>query len=186
MCLIGTGKDVQEALDDLVAKSNDPKAVLTKDDHDVILAIRAIGGSWHSTLPPDARRSHPPYIATFANAYHALTGRAVVDSAALAGDDVRHSELCHRLLVHSVLYLRVDQILQVLKAAQGQGKPAPIEARLLKQNYDALRACIARIGRESAASASDGGKMAALRGELEEKLDAYLEPLGEPALVAAV
>lgn len=170
ICEIGTGKDVkvstaemgepaqpthlkpgvlprQEALDDLVAKANAPKPSLSLDDLDIILAVRAMSGSWYCTLPPNS--PHPPYLETFATTYDALTENRTASSDD-ADYGMWHSQLCHRLLAHTVLYLRADSIMRDLKAAQKKDPASvPDEARLLLQNYDALRVFAATANREA-------------------------------------
>lgn len=167
---------LQESLDDLVAKANRPNAQLSLDDLDIILAVRAMSGSWYCTLP--ANSPHPPYLETFATTYDSLTGgnRAPLSDPS---HEMRHSQLCHRLLAHTVLYLRVDTIMQNLKTAQ---KKTPIsipdEARLLKQNYDALL--------EFASSARKEAPEWEVGQKLEANLQKYLADLGEADLAKAL
>lgn len=167
---------VQESLDDLVAKANRPNAQLSLDDLDIILAVRAMSGSWYCTLP--ANSPHPPYLETFATTYDSLTGGNRAPSSDPV-HEMRHSQLCHRLLAHTVLYLRVDTIMQNLKAAQKK-TPAliPDEARLLKQNYDALLE-FASNARKEAPEWEIGQK-------LEANLQKYLADLGEADLTKAL
>ncbi|TKA51039.1 hypothetical protein B0A53_05834 [Rhodotorula sp. CCFEE 5036] len=176
ICEIGTGKDVKESLDDLVAKANRPNAQLSLDDLDIILAVRAMSGSWYCTLP--ANSPHPPYLETFATTYDSLTGGNRAPSSDPV-HEMRHSQLCHRLLAHTVLYLRVDTIMQNLKAAQKK-TPAliPDEARLLKQDYDALLE-FASNARKEAPEWEIGQK-------LEANLQKYLADLGEADLTKAL
>ncbi|GAA5881268.1 hypothetical protein JCM3774_002871 [Rhodotorula dairenensis] len=175
ICEIGTGKDVKEALDDLVAKANRPDPSLSLDDLDIILAVRAMSGSWYCTLPPNS--PHPPYLETFATTYDSLTGNRAPSSD--AEHNVLHSQLCHRLLAHTVLYLRIDAIMRDLKAAQKRDPASvPDDARLLQQNYNALRAF-------SVMAVQDAPEWT-IGQRLEGNLTKYLADLGEADLTAAL
>ncbi|GAA5990854.1 hypothetical protein JCM10908_000046 [Rhodotorula pacifica] len=175
ICEIGTGKDVKEALDDLVTKANRPDTSLSLDDLDIILAVRAMSGSWYCTLP--ANSPHPPHLETFATTYDSLTGNRAPNSDPKYG--MLHSQLCHRVLAHTVLYLRVDSIMQDLKTAQKKDPSSiPDEARLLKQNYDALQQLASSIVKD----APDWS----VAQKLEGNLSRYLADLGAADLAAAV
>lgn len=134
-----------------------------------------MNGSWYCTVPPE-HAGKPPYLETFVSAYHSLTGRTSCDD--IAADDILHSELCHRLVVHTVLHIQVDRIMLQVKAAQEKGEPMPADAALLKANYDSLRTFV----RGAVAQKPDWP----FAEPLEANLSSFLTNLGEPVLRKAL